>query len=120
MLPAERQREVITGQIGPREREYPARKGADVGQGTNRPRALTTGARWRTLETAFGAVNRPTGSVCSTRPVVVPERLAWEPRTRQRVSAVLRRGEYREVPTYATAQLRFSARAGDWCAHVVH
>ncbi len=69
MLPAERQREPITGQIGPRERRDPPRKGADVGQGTNRPEAMNTGQRWRKLDTADQAVNRPTGSIRSTLPV---------------------------------------------------
>ena len=68
-LPAERRRESITGQIGPRERTDPAGNGADVGQGTNQPKVVTAGERWRKLDTARGAVNRPAGSSSSTLPV---------------------------------------------------
>ncbi len=46
-----------------------AAKGADVGQGTNRPTAMNTGSRWQKLDTALVAVNRPIGSSSSPLPV---------------------------------------------------
>jgi len=49
------------------------------------------------------AVNRPTGSSSSHAREIVHDGLAWEPCAVQAARTVLRRGEYREVPTYATA-----------------
>jgi len=50
---AERQRELITGWIGPRERRDLPRKGADVGQGTKRLMAVNAGQRRHKLDTVL-------------------------------------------------------------------